>query len=155
MINFFFRPLFVPHKKHTLYKDQPRRYIIHVLRLHVVSDGDQNQNLSTDFSKNTKYEISRKFFWLESRFSLRRDGRTDVKMLIVARKCFGNAPKKTRSDWHFYCHLPRWRRMLMHCEDQIDRCMHHSIYGCMMTKLMDMEHFMHCSHYIVLSASKS
>jgi len=35
MINFFLRPLFFRHKKHTLYEDQPRRYIIHVLRLHV------------------------------------------------------------------------------------------------------------------------
>jgi hypothetical protein len=84
-----------PSQKTHLYKDQPRRYVIHVLRLHVVSDGDQNQNFLTDFNKNTKYEISRKIFWLESRFSLRRDGWIDVKMLVVAfRKCFGNAPKK-------------------------------------------------------------
>ena len=76
-LNFFFGLYSSLTKTHPLWRPTTAIYYTCTTSSCRVSDGDQNRNLSTDFNKNTKYEIARKFFWLESRFSLpREDGQT-------------------------------------------------------------------------------
>jgi hypothetical protein len=67
-------------------------------RLHIkyplfLSDFNAILIFSTDFRKKLKFQVSSKSVYWEPSCSMRADGQTDMRKLIVAFRNFANAPK--------------------------------------------------------------
>ena len=85
---------------------------IHVKCPLFLSDFNKTWIPSIDLRKMPKYEVSWKSFDWEPSCSMRTDGQTDMSVLIVALRNFGDAPKNCEYNWGRHNSPSSWASIL-------------------------------------------